>query len=89
LYFFENGRRHIAWGTNARRLLIEDFRRSRLIRETKKKNDIMKARNIENKKNIYYFVISPFRVFVIDLFIKKYPDKKEVSQYEKGNMRLH
>jgi len=56
-----------------KRLTIEDCRRSRFIRETKKRNFITKVRNFKStKKNIYCFVLSPFRVFVIDFLCKIY-----------------
>ena len=46
---------------------VEYCRRYLFIGETKKRNFITKVRNFKNtKKNIYCFVLSYFRVFVID-----------------------
>jgi len=44
-------------------------------RNNGKKLFITKARNFKNtKKNIYYFVLSSFRVFVIVVFDAKYKE---------------
>jgi len=49
-----------------------------------KRNFFTKARNFKNtKKNIYYFVLSRFRVFVIDIFDLKYKEFFQFSIYLK------